>query len=146
VDITTTGATLVANALKVLDDGTMLKSEANLVASLAADWSEINLQSARTILARIAAEEEARTHRVVRASFARMPKSIAQRSVERFGVAVLGDQGEEIGFHTKKGLIFDLSEWLVAEGALRVSVSEADYVFTATNILIERLEARLGLI
>ena len=145
VDITTTGATLAANALKVLDDGTMLKSEANLVASLSADWNDTSLQAARTILARIAAEEEARTHRMVRASFARVPKSIGQRSVERFGVAVLGDQGEEIGFHAKKSVIFDLSEWLVAEGALRVSVSQADYVFTASNALIERLEARIRL-
>ncbi len=39
VDITTTGATLEANALKVLDDGVMLRSQANLVASLAAEWS-----------------------------------------------------------------------------------------------------------
>ena len=40
VDITTTGATLQANALKVLDDGVMLASEANLVASVRAAWGE----------------------------------------------------------------------------------------------------------
>ena len=39
VDITTTGATLEANGLKVLDDGVILRSQANLVASRAADWS-----------------------------------------------------------------------------------------------------------
>src|SRR6202044_2264126 len=39
VDITTTGATLAANALKILDDGVILRSQANLVASLAANWS-----------------------------------------------------------------------------------------------------------
>ena len=33
VDITTTGATLAANGLKVLDDGVILRSQANLVAS-----------------------------------------------------------------------------------------------------------------
>ena len=38
VDITTTGATLSANALKVLDDGVILRSQANLVASLSAHW------------------------------------------------------------------------------------------------------------
>jgi ATP phosphoribosyltransferase len=38
VDITTTGSTLRANGLKVLDDGVILKSEAHLVASLAASW------------------------------------------------------------------------------------------------------------
>ena len=33
VDITTTGATLAANGLKVIDDGIILRSQANLVAS-----------------------------------------------------------------------------------------------------------------
>ena len=40
VDITTTGETLAANALKVIDDGVMLRSQANLVASINADWGE----------------------------------------------------------------------------------------------------------
>src|SRR5260370_865250 len=39
VDITTTGATLAANGLKVLDDGVILRSQANLVASRDAEWS-----------------------------------------------------------------------------------------------------------
>lgn len=36
VDITTTGSTLRANGLRILSDGLILKSEANLVASRAA--------------------------------------------------------------------------------------------------------------
>lgn len=39
VDITTTGATLEANGLKVLKDGTILESQAQLAASLNADWT-----------------------------------------------------------------------------------------------------------
>ena len=39
VDITSTGATLAANGLRILDDGVILKSEANLIASKAAAWS-----------------------------------------------------------------------------------------------------------
>jgi ATP phosphoribosyltransferase len=39
VDITTTGATLRDNGLKVLDDGVILKSQAQLAASLSADWT-----------------------------------------------------------------------------------------------------------
>lgn len=38
VDITSTGSTLAANGLRVLDDGVMLKSEANLIVSRTADW------------------------------------------------------------------------------------------------------------
>ena len=45
VDITTTGATLTANALKVLDDGVILKSQAALVArsAVAADGRVVEL-------------------------------------------------------------------------------------------------------
>lgn len=39
VDITTTGTTLKANNLKILDDGLVLESQAMLVASRAADWT-----------------------------------------------------------------------------------------------------------
>jgi ATP phosphoribosyltransferase len=39
VDITTTGATLKANGLKVLDDGVVLKSQAHLMASRPAGWT-----------------------------------------------------------------------------------------------------------
>mgnify|MGYP001797301689 CR=1 FL=1 len=39
VDITTTGNTLKANGLKILDDGIILKSQACLVASKAPEWS-----------------------------------------------------------------------------------------------------------
>jgi ATP phosphoribosyltransferase len=39
VDITTTGETLLANGLKILDDGVILKSQANLIASNAAQWT-----------------------------------------------------------------------------------------------------------
>ncbi|GLQ17719.1 ATP phosphoribosyltransferase [Maritalea porphyrae] len=40
VDITSSGSTLRANELKVPEDGVILKSEANLVASKTANWSE----------------------------------------------------------------------------------------------------------
>jgi ATP phosphoribosyltransferase len=50
VDITTTGATLKANGLKVLDDGVILKSQANLIASNAAPWTD----ELRTLEAQIA--------------------------------------------------------------------------------------------
>src|SRR3982751_6680784 len=66
VDITTTGATLAANGLKVLDDGIMLRSEANLIAARAAEWGAEEREIARLILDRIAAQGRARAFREVR--------------------------------------------------------------------------------
>ena len=40
VDITSSGATLKANHLKILDDGVILQSQANLCASLVARWTD----------------------------------------------------------------------------------------------------------
>ena len=39
VDITSTGSTLAANGLRIVEDGLILKSEANLIVSRQADWS-----------------------------------------------------------------------------------------------------------
>jgi ATP phosphoribosyltransferase len=53
VDITTTGATLAANGLKVLDDGVILRSEANLVASKVAAWGPEEMQAKAALLDRL---------------------------------------------------------------------------------------------
>ena len=46
VDITTSGETLRANSLRILDDGVILKSQANLIASNMASWTPA-LEAAR---------------------------------------------------------------------------------------------------
>jgi ATP phosphoribosyltransferase len=55
VDITTTGATLRANGLKMLEDGLILKSQANLVSSKVAPWSPQLREVERQIVARLKA-------------------------------------------------------------------------------------------
>ena len=53
VDITTTGTTLKANHLKVLDDGLILKSQAMLAASRVAEWPDSALKTKDEILSRL---------------------------------------------------------------------------------------------
>ncbi|MBS0241179.1 MAG: ATP phosphoribosyltransferase [Proteobacteria bacterium] len=55
VDITSTGSTLRANGLRVLDDGVILKSEANLVASRKAPLAPMAERARAELLERIAA-------------------------------------------------------------------------------------------
>src|SRR6202007_1440883 len=50
VDITTTGAPRAANGLKVLWDGWILKSQAQLAASLTAGWDAAQLAEAERLL------------------------------------------------------------------------------------------------
>ncbi len=145
VDITTTGATLKANALKILDDGVMLKSEANLVASVTAQWDEQNRESARLILARIAAEEEARTTREIRARIPEFSDSKLKKAAAKFDARLRG-RGPDgiIMLSCPKDAAPQLAEWLIKHGAETVTVGALDYVFTAKNALWEKLAKRLG--
>ena len=53
VDITTTGSTLTANALRVLEDGTLLQSEACLLVSRTATWTPERRALLDTVLTRL---------------------------------------------------------------------------------------------
>lgn len=55
VDITSTGSTLAANGLRVLEDGVMLKSEANLIVSRTAPWSDAQRAQVATLLQKLGA-------------------------------------------------------------------------------------------
>lgn len=143
VDITTTGATLAANALKVLDDGVILRSQANLVASLTAPWSETAREAARVILSRIAAEEAARTTREVRAAL-RMGETLAREAQDLFGASLRETHGETATFACPAKQVASLADWLIGKGAQSVTSARLDYVFNAGNALWSRLAARIG--
>jgi len=146
VDITTTGATLAANALKILDDGVMLRSEANLVASARAPWGDRARAAAMSVLTRIAAEEEARQSREIRASLdpARAPSLPAL--AREFGASLPYGHplGREVVLHCPASAMFDVVAALQELGAQDVTVRTFDYLFRPTNALTERLLRRIG--
>ena len=145
VDITSTGATLRANALKVLEDGTIAKSEANLVASLKADWNETTKATARAILARIEAEEDARRSRQVRALVpdAAAVAGEASRLFDARAPFGLGEAGA-LTLVCPRDRAPALADWLLGHGAEHVGVGALDYIFSRRNTLFERLTERLG--
>lgn len=53
VDITTTGSTLKANGLRILDDGVILKSQASLYASRVAEWSPSIREAQNVIMSKL---------------------------------------------------------------------------------------------
>jgi ATP phosphoribosyltransferase len=148
VDITTTGSTLEANALKVLDDGVMLKSQANLAASLHADWSAETLVLARSVLGRLSAEQVARTTRELRIT---APAS-ALGPLAELALAEKADIRSQpatspLIITTGAAQAATLSARMVEAGAEHVSVIRQDYVFASRSPLYDRLEdslARLG--
>jgi ATP phosphoribosyltransferase len=146
VDITTTGATLKANGLKVLDDGVMLRSQANLVASTTAAWTPSARAAARSVLARLAAEEAARLTREVRACLPSPPSDLLAQAQTRLGAcAPFGPPSEgRVTLHCPLARVAEAADWLISLGAERVTVGALDYVFGARNPLDDKLTARLG--
>jgi ATP phosphoribosyltransferase len=146
VDITTSGATLAANALKVLDDGVILRSEANLVASLGAEWSERARAAAGVVFTRIAAEEEARTTREVRAVIDPARPIDLDDLTATFAAALPygAPAGRELVLRCRAEDAFRLVEALLSGGAGDVTVRSVDYIFREANPLRARLRARVG--
>jgi ATP phosphoribosyltransferase len=147
VDITTTGATLAANGLKVIDDGVILRSQANLVAARAANWSAAERDTARIVLDRIAAQKRARAFREVRTRFGGCDDALLAEARQRFEVeAPFGGPTSSgmLTLHCPPKHVHALASLLRERGADHVAVVELDYVFSRANALYARLEAGLG--
>ncbi len=146
VDITTTGATLAANGLKVVDDGIILRSQANLVAARGASWDAGTREIARVILDRIAAQARARAFREVRARFANCDARLVESARQKFGAATpfggLTSSGM-LTLHCPPEQVYALTSYLRDNGAEAVAVADLDTVFSRDNPLYAKLEAGL---
>jgi ATP phosphoribosyltransferase len=146
VDITTSGATLAANGLKVIEDGTILRSQANLVAARGAAWGAAERETARVILDRIAAQARARSFREVRARFAACDAALVDSARQKFGVmAPFGGPTSSgmLTLHCPPEQVYALTSYLRENGAEAVAVADLDYVFSKDNPLYAKLEAGL---
>jgi ATP phosphoribosyltransferase len=146
VDITTTGSTLAANALKIVDDGVILRSQANLVASRSAAWSDAARELARQVLDRIAARARGRAFSEVRTRFRNCNDSLLAEAKQRFGVvAPIGGPTSSgmLTLHVPPGQVYGLASFLRQHGADSIIVAEIEYVFAPDNPLFEKLVAGL---
>ena len=146
VDITTTGATLAANGLKVVEDGIILRSQANLVAARGANWGAGERESARVILDRVAAQARAKAFREVRARFAACDARLVEKAKEKFGVETPFGGPTSSGMltlHCPPAQVYALTSYLRENGAEAVAVADLDYVFSRDNPLYAKLEAGL---
>ena len=124
VDITSTGATLAANNLRVPKDGVILKSQAQLTAALKADWSSYALQAAKEILAKLTARWEAET----------------SEKIEFIG-------SEKGKYETRLVRISETNSLITKmwnEGYETAIVTKADFIFKKENELYEKLEKAIN--
>jgi ATP phosphoribosyltransferase len=147
VDITTTGATLAANGLKVVEDGVILRSQANLVAARNADWGAGEREIAKVILDRIAAQARALSFREVKARFVSCDARLVEAAKEKFSVATPFGGPTSSGMltlHCPPDQVYALTSFLRDNGAEAVAVAELGYVFSRDNPLFEKLDAGLA--
>ncbi|MBV8978633.1 MAG: ATP phosphoribosyltransferase [Alphaproteobacteria bacterium] len=128
VDIATTGATLAANGLKTLDDGTILESQAQLAAASRAEWDAHALVAARALLKRLWARELAKASHVLRTTLH------GDDLVARAGASVLSRGGSEMSLLVPRAGLMQAVEVLGS-----AAVADVEYVFNGGEPLYERL-------
>jgi ATP phosphoribosyltransferase len=139
VDITTTGATLAANGLKVLNDGLILRSQAHLAASLKAQWSGEQLAVAERLLRMVEARAAALTS-------ATLIWPASGDAAEAEVVDALVTAG---AVRRPNGLLIETARSAEAAGALTaaglgpVTVAQPDFVFDVACPVIAELKDRV---
>jgi len=138
VDITSTGATLAANNLRVPEDGVILKSQANLAAALKADWSPEARSAAKQILARLSAYRQAMERLVV--SFIVDTKDAAL--FDNFGLdgsrRMAGQDETYFDLVIEKSALQEVQD-ILSPKQIGMTVSKPAFVFSPRNELFERL-------
>ena len=142
VDITTTGATLAANGLKILSDGVILKSQAQLTASLIAGWNGEQLDALRRLLSVV--EAKGRAGKLATLVWPAEQDRAAQDAVAAF--VARGGSRRANGALLATGDLFDAAAALAEAGVEPVTVSRPDYVFESRSAVLDRFTGALGVL
>jgi ATP phosphoribosyltransferase len=139
-DITSSGATLAANGLKILADGLILSSQAQLAASLAAEWSEGQLDAARRLVRIL--EARARARGTAELSWPGEADAAARKAIAPFASAN-AEASRRGGALVAASDVFAATSALAESGIGPVTVTRPAYVFLPASEPVERLAARL---
>jgi ATP phosphoribosyltransferase len=139
VDITTTGATLAANGLKILADGLILRSQAQLAASLKARWSAAQLAAAERLL-RIA---EARAAALTRSLLAWPATGQAEESRAIEHLVAGGASRRPNGLMIERARAAEAAATLTAAGLGPVTISAPDFVYQVDCAAVAALKQRV---
>ena len=134
VDITTTGATLTANGLKVLDDGVILKSQAALTASRFADWSDEVQQAFKGLLSPIEARGLADRTVLLTTAMSAPPTLLEELGLSTHSERTYKCAPSEASHSAQK---------LTDSGCGPVTINQPDFLFGADANLFESFIAKL---
>lgn len=135
VDITSTGATLKANDLKILHDGIILKSEASLTGSLNAKWSDDAIGTLRVFLDGVEATAAAK-------SLSRLETSapIPEQQAAELGLTILS---ERVALCASQN-VSETARALNQAGMASVAIAPVAQVFQSENAVFENFVKKMS--
>ncbi|TAJ69021.1 MAG: ATP phosphoribosyltransferase [Phenylobacterium sp.] len=139
VDITSTGATLQANGLKVLADGVMLRSQAHLAAALRVTWDAEALSQAERLLRVV----EARAAALRSATLTWPGRGDAAEDKVVGALVKAGASRRPNGLLVDSTQVADSSLALTAAGLGPVTASKPDFVFDVNCQALDTLRAKI---
>lgn len=139
VDITTTGATLEANGLKIISDGQILASQAMLAASLRAPWPEETRAILREMLDNIEARQRARSMKSLRFS-PKADSGVLKVLAEESGLRIL-EAGEAL---CPASTAQKAARMIAGAGGGPISIFEPEYVYERENTVFDAFSDRLS--
>ena len=139
VDITTTGSTLAANNLKVISDGVILESQAQLTASRQARWTKGAKTKLAHILEMVAAKDRASSTMIVRFQLSKKLGKLGKDLTSKFGCHIVTDTE----LQCPDASLYQVTQLLKQAGAKAITVRRADYLFDDDNPLFDAFEAAL---
>lgn len=149
VDLTSTGTTLEANGLKQISGGTVLRSQASLVAAGRADaWTDAHLATLGRLVMLFEGSLAAQRQRVVRARFAVPgPEASVRSDLEGQLVEATWSGGDglvELVGRAEVGRVPGLLGTLADAGAVASSVEEPGLLVSAGSTAVPAFRAHLG--
>jgi len=135
VDITTTGATLKANDLKVLSDGIILQSQAALTGSKKARWTEDALTTLRVLLDRFEAREAALGQKKMESG-----QDVPSEVVAQLGVIMLNSRT----LFCPDSAVADVARALAEIGCEPVVITTVQHVFRTENTVYQDFVSQMS--
>ncbi len=144
VDITSTGETLAANSLKVLQDGVVLKSEVHLAASVTASWSRKAKTALAQVLEMVVAKDDASSTFFVCFQNSKRAGKATKGLAKKYGCLISKTPPPDGELQCPKENLYAVVQHLRRTGATGIVVRAAEYVFSESNLLLDELNRRLS--
>ena len=144
VDITSSGETLRANHLKIIGTEPILRSEAQLRASVAAPWPERTLATLRALIERVEAREAAKGRVVLRCSLPRADRGALEQALDGADASLIALEENTATVGAPKSQAYAAATILRDFGAPRVDSVTPEMLYGAGSDVFERVESALA--